>query len=106
MAQRSLQHIRSDIHDYTAVLVKRLRINGKGRVAVGCDADLVLVDLAERYTLLPEQLRYRHRHSPFAGMTFAGKPRRTILRGETIAIDGEPVGAPRGRLIRPQTVSF
>ena len=85
---------------------QRLRMTKKGRIAVGCDADLVLVDLGERYTLHPDDLRHRHRHSPFAGMTFAGKPRQTILRGETVAIDGEPVGAPRGRLIRPQTVSF
>lgn len=80
---------------------QRLRMAGKGRIAIGCDADLVLVDLGERYTLAPEQLRYRHRHSPFASMAFAGKPQRTILRGETIAIDGEPVDAPRGCLVKP-----
>ncbi len=80
---------------------RRFGMLGKGRIAPGSSADLVLVDLSERFTLLVDQLRYRHRHSPFVGMTFTGKPRRTILRGETVAIDGETVGAPRGRLIKP-----
>ena len=80
---------------------QRLRMAGKGRIAVGCAADLVLVDLDGRYTLFPEHLRYRHRHSAFVGMVFTGKPRRTILRGETVAINGETVGAPRGRLVTP-----
>jgi allantoinase len=80
---------------------RRFGMAGKGHIAAGCAADLVLVDLGERFTLLPEHLRYRHRHSPFAGMSFTGKPKRTILRGETVAIDGETVGAPRGRLVRP-----
>jgi allantoinase len=80
---------------------RRFRMAGKGRIAVGCAADLVLVDLGERFTLLPEHLRYRHRHSPFVGMPFTGKPRQTILRGETVAIDGETVGTPRGRLVTP-----
>jgi allantoinase len=80
---------------------RRFGMTGKGRIAPGSSADLVLVDLSERFTLLAHHLRYRHRHSPFVGMSFTGRPRRTILRGETVAIDGEAVGAPRGRLVRP-----
>jgi allantoinase len=84
---------------------QRFRMAWKGHIAVGCAADLVLVDLGERFTILPEHLRYRHRHSPFGGMSFTGKPRRTILRGTTVAIDGETVGAPRGRLVTPESVA-
>ena len=79
----------------------RFRMGGKGRIAPGGDADLVLVDLAAPFTLHPDDLRYRHRQSPFAGMTFCARPRRTMLRGATVAIDGEIVGSPRGRFIRP-----
>ncbi len=78
----------------------RFRMTRKGRIAPGAEADLALVDLADPFTLHSEHLRHRHRHSLFAGMTFAARPRRSILRGETVAIDGEIVGAPRGRLIR------
>jgi allantoinase len=80
---------------------RRLRLARKGRIAPGYDADLVLVDLAARVTLRREQLRYRHRLSPYLGMAFVGKPERTLLRGETAAIDGRPTGATRGRLARP-----
>jgi allantoinase len=80
---------------------KRLRISRKGQIAPGFEADLALVDLNDRFTLLPEHLRYSHRHTPFVGMTFAAIPRRTILRGHTVAIDGKTVGSPRGSLITP-----
>ncbi|MBA2596853.1 MAG: allantoinase AllB, partial [Chloroflexia bacterium] len=79
----------------------RFRLASKGRIAPGNDADLVLVDLAAPFTLRHDDLRYRHQHSPFAGMIFAARPRRTILRGETVALDGQIVGAARGQLIRP-----
>jgi allantoinase len=83
------------------VPASRFRIAGKGRVAPGYDADLVLVDLGERFTLRDHDLRYRHKHSPFVGMTFASRPIRTILGGQTVAIDGAVVGGPRGHLVTP-----
>jgi allantoinase len=79
----------------------RFRIAGKGRVAPGYDADLVLVDLREPFTLREHDLQYRHQHSPFVGMTFASRPKRTILRGQTVALDSVVIGAPRGRLVTP-----
>ena len=81
----------------------RFRIAAKGRVAAGYDADLVLVDLHERFSLREHDLHYRHKQSLFIGMAFASRPLRTILRGETVAIDGRTVGAPRGRLVTPAT---
>ena len=79
----------------------RFRISGKGRIAATYDADFVLVDLGEQFTLKSEDLRYRHQHSPFVGMTFAARPSRTILRGKTVALDGRVVGEPRGRRLSP-----
>jgi len=79
----------------------RLRLAGKGCIAPGHDADLVLVDLDGHFTLTADDLRYRHRHSPYVGMTFGAQPVRTILHGETIAIGGKAVGVPRGRLLTP-----
>jgi allantoinase len=84
----------------------RFRIPGKGHIAATYDADLVLVDLGDEFTLESDDLRYRHRHSPFVGMTFAARPRRTILRGETVALDGRVVGTSRGRLLSPVIPEF
>jgi allantoinase len=73
---------------------------GKGALAVGADADLVLVDPAATWTIDRDDLLDRHRLSPFAGRTLRGRVVRTILRGRTIARDGRVVGGPCGRVVR------
>jgi allantoinase len=77
----------------------RFRLAGKGRVAPGFDADLALIDLRARQTLSSEDLRYRHQHSPFTGRTFTGRVRRTLRRGQTVAVDGKAVATAGGRLV-------
>jgi len=71
----------------------------KGALAVGADADLVLVDQGAEVVVEREQLLDRHRLSPYVGRRLRGRIVRTILRGETVALDGRIVGAPRGRIL-------
>jgi allantoinase len=73
----------------------------KGRVAPGCDADLVLLDLEQAHTLRTEDLFYRHKVSPYVGMRLQGQVVHTLLRGQTIFADGKHVGQPHGRLLKP-----
>jgi allantoinase len=73
----------------------------KGRVAVGADADLALVDLGHRSTLATADLHYRHAHSPYVGRALCGRVDRTLVRGTTVWQDGRMVGEPVGRLVRP-----
>jgi allantoinase len=75
----------------------------KGRIVVGADADLALVDLKSKFTVQAEDLLYRHRQSPYVGRALTGRVIRTILRGRTIGHDGQAVGAPTGRLVKPET---
>jgi dihydropyrimidinase len=59
----------------------------KGRISVGADADLVLVDLHKRVTVTPEVL-----HTDvtlFDGWEMTGWPVMTVLRGNVIFEDGE-----------------
>src|SRR5215212_3296378 len=77
----------------------RFGLPQKGRVAVGADADLALVDLAHSATLDPGDLHYRHQHSPYVGRTLHGRIVRTLLRGTTIFLDGKIVAAPSGQLL-------
>ncbi|HEX5498735.1 MAG TPA: allantoinase AllB, partial [Thermomicrobiales bacterium] len=79
----------------------RFRLERKGHLAPGCDADIALVDLAADWTLTPDDLRYRHRHSPYVGRRLHGRVRRTILRGQTTMRDGAPIGTARGGLLKP-----
>jgi allantoinase len=73
---------------------------GKGRIAVGCDADLALVNLDESFAVRAEDLHDRHRQSPYVGRRLRGAVRRTLLRGRTVFQDGEIVAEPQGRLVR------
>ena len=82
-------------------VARRFRFPRKGRLEVGADADLVLVDLDGISTLRSQDLQYRHKASPFVGRAFHGKVVRTIVRGTTVFRDGRIVSEPVGRLIRP-----
>jgi allantoinase len=79
----------------------RFGLRGKGRLQVGSDADLTLVDLDSNFTLRAEDLFYRHKISPFIGMPFRGSIVRTVVRGTTVVRDGRIVSEPVGRFIRP-----
>jgi allantoinase len=73
----------------------------KGRLHPDLDADLVLVDPKGRTSVTPQSLRYRHRHSPYVGRELHIRIARTILRGQTIQLNGNLVGEPRGRFLIP-----
>jgi allantoinase len=80
---------------------RRFRIAGKGSIAIGNDADLVLVDPNQSFTVRTEDLHQRHKISPYIGVTFRGTLRRTLRRGETIFADGRITARTTGRFVRP-----
>jgi allantoinase len=75
----------------------------KGRIAIGADADLALIDLQESSVLHTDDLYYRHSHSPYIGKTMRGRIHRTLVRGNTIFLDGQFAPDIRGTLIKPKT---
>jgi allantoinase len=80
---------------------ERFFLAGKGRIAVGYDGDLALLQRGVRDTIRAEDLRYRHRQSPYVGRELTWRVVRTLLRGQTVYHDGQLVGEPIGRLVRP-----
>ncbi len=71
----------------------------KGQIAAGFDADLVIFDPAEQWTVRGQSLHHRHKLTPYDGMTLRGVVKRTILRGRTIfdaslanPFPSEPIG--------------
>ena len=79
----------------------RLPPGKAGTLGVGTDADLVLFDPNAETRVTAEALQYRHKLTPYLGRTLRGTVKRTILRGRTVACDGQPVGEPAGRLVIP-----
>ena len=75
-------------------------IAGKGRIAVGYDADFTLVDLGAAHRIENRWIASRCGWTPFDGVTVKGWPRMTILRGAVAMREDEVVGAPVGRPVR------
>jgi len=82
-------------------VAKRFRLNRKGEIAVGKDADFSIVDLDGEETVTTESLLYRHRHSPYVDRKLRGGIVRTVLRGQTVFLHGKIAGSPSGKFIRP-----
>jgi allantoinase len=79
----------------------RFRVNAKGGIAVGNDADFTLVDLNAHEGITAESLHYRHQQSPYVGRSVRSRVTRTFLRGQTIFEDGKFTARPSGKFLRP-----
>lgn len=74
----------------------------KGIIAVGADADLVVLDPEARYKLAAEDLLYRHPHSPYVGYEMGCRVKTTLSRGTVVYELGRGiVKADNGKWIRP-----
>jgi len=75
-------------------------IAGKGRIAVGYDADLTLVDLKARRTIRESWIASRCGWTPFDGVTVTGWPIATIVRGQVVMREDQLIGTPIGETVR------
>jgi dihydroorotase len=71
----------------------------KGRLAVGFDADLTIVDLKRRETITNKWIASKAGWTPYDGVAVTGWPVGTILRGKSVMWQGELVSAAGGRPI-------
>ena len=80
---------------------ERFKLKQKGRIDIGFDADLALVNLGLDFGVKREELLYRHQQTPYLGRTLRGVVQQTLLRGRTVFKDGKIVSKPLGQLVRP-----
>jgi dihydroorotase len=87
--------------DLTSAGAQRIfNIAGKGRLAVGWDADLTIVDLKARRTIRHADMATRVGWTPFDGMEATGWAMATIIRGAVVMRDGEVLAPSLGAPIR------
>jgi dihydroorotase len=72
----------------------------KGRIAVGYDADLTVVDLKRRETITDQWVASRAGWTPYAGKAVTGWPVGTVIRGSRVMWDGELVTPSQGERVR------
>lgn len=75
-------------------------LSGKGRLALGYDADITLVDLNATHTFTHAEMASRCGWTPYDGMTVTGWPVGTIIRGNVVMRDGELLNGPIGEPAR------
>jgi allantoinase len=82
---------------------KRFGLNRKGDIAEGLDADVVLVDPNETWTIRAKESDSTQGYTPFEGIELKARVKATFLRGELICENGNVLGKPRGRYLHRPT---
>jgi len=75
-------------------------IANKGRIAVGYDADLTVVDLKRRQTIANDWVKSRAGWTPYDGVSVTGWPVGTVVRGHVVMWEGELVTGGVGQPMR------
>jgi dihydroorotase len=75
-------------------------IAGKGRIAVGYDADFTIVDLKRRQTITDSWIASRSQWTPFHGLTVTGWPVGTVVRGRVVMWEGSLAAPSTGAPVR------
>ncbi len=71
----------------------------KGSIEVGCDADLVIADMNQPWTISNDDVLSRSGWTPYDGRTLSAAITHTFVRGTEVYADGQVVGKPgHGRL--------
>jgi dihydroorotase len=72
----------------------------KGRIAVGYDADLTVIDLKRRETITNAWSVSRAGWTPYDGVTVTGWPVGTFVRGVRVMWQGEITASAHGEAVR------
>lgn len=77
-------------------------IANKGRMAIGYDGDLTIVDLQKQVTINNDMIASKCGWTPFEGAVLTGFPTHTIVRGQIVMQEGEITNKGQGKPIKFQ----
>jgi len=83
---------------------RRFGLNTKGDIAEGLDADIVLVDPKESWTIRAAESESTQGYTPFEGIELSARVKATFLRGQLVCENGKVVGQPRGKYLHRPTL--
>lgn len=72
----------------------------KGRIAVGMDADLTIVDMNQTRTITNDWIESKSQWTPYNGQTVKGWPKGTIIRGHRVMWEDEIIGTAIGEPVK------
>ena len=82
---------------------RRFGLNAKGDIAEGLDADVVLVDPKESWTIRAADSESTQGYTPFEGIELSARVKATFLRGALVCENGSVMGQPRGKYLHRPT---
>ena len=71
----------------------------KGSIATGSDADLIIWNPDQQFTVAAESLHHRHKITPYEGEVLNGVVQKTFLRGKNVYDTGHFVDQPPGHML-------
>ncbi len=71
----------------------------KGRLAVGCDADIVIFQPEKEFKVVPEIIEFKNKLTPYSGMNLRGAVDTTYLRGVKVFERGQFAANASGKLL-------
>lgn len=80
---------------------KRFRLQDKGELSLGKDADIVILDPNQSYTVKAENLYYKNKFSAYEGFQIDCRITHTWVRGHLVyQLEAGIIGEPQGKLMR------
>ena len=72
------------IKKLSAIPAKLMNLDGKGKLNVGADADITIIDLNKEWVVDAKNLKSKSKNTPFDGWKMQGKVVKTIVGGKMV----------------------
>ncbi len=92
--QLTLEHLVKLVCEHPAELYQ---LKGKGKLEIGYDADITVVDLEREHIFTNEEMATKSGWSPFQGKKVKGMPVQTWIAGKLIMEEGQILAAPESQ---------